>query len=142
MKKFLFLLTLPVLVLNGFLISAVSAQTEENNADRFSQTEDFDGILPSSDTNPVLAQKIETGDLHLEDVFIFVVKIIDLLAKLAGSIAVILLLYSGFQLIISGATDDKEQAKNTIKYAFTGLAVTFLAWLIVFLIKSQMLGAT
>ncbi|MCF7846793.1 MAG: pilin [Candidatus Gracilibacteria bacterium] len=129
-----------LLLILGLGWSPVRAQAPNNNPARFERSEDFDGVLPSEDTNPALAEKIQTGDLHLDDVFIFIVKLIDLGAKIAGSIAVIFLLYGGFQLMISGVSDDKEKAKTTIRYALTGLAVTFLAWLIVYLIKYQMLG--
>ncbi|NJP03979.1 hypothetical protein HC823_01815 [Candidatus Gracilibacteria bacterium] len=82
-----------------------------------------------------------TGNLHLDDVFWVIIKLIDLVSKIAGSVAVLFLLYGGIQLMISGISDDKESAKNTIKYALMGLVVTFMAWLIVKLVETQMLGA-
>ncbi len=85
-----------------------------------------------------LGTKIKGGCVQLSDVPFIVIHLIDLFTKLAGTIAVIFLLYAGFQMIISGVTDDREKAKNTIKYALTGLIVSFLAWVIVNLVQVQL----
>ncbi len=85
-----------------------------------------------------LGQKIRGGCVELSDVPFLVIHLIDLCTKLAGTIAVIFLLYAGFQMIISGVSDDREAAKNTIKYALTGLVVSFLAWVIVNLVQVQL----
>jgi|GEM_PF-1809590 hypothetical protein len=82
--------------------------------------------------------KIKGGCVQLSDLPILIIHLIDLCTKLAGTIAVIFLLYAGFQMILSGVTDDREKAKNTIKYALTGLIVSFLAWVIVNLIQVQL----
>ena len=82
--------------------------------------------------------KIKGGCVQLSDAPLLVIKLIDLCTKLAETIAVIFLLYAGFQMIISGVSDDREAAKNTIKYALTGLIVSFLAWVIVNLVQVQL----
>lgn len=87
-----------------------------------------------------IGQKIQTGDVHLDDIFVILIKLMDLASKLAGSIAVCYLMYGGFQYVTSGFTDAKEDAKNTIKWAIVGLFVTFFAWLIITVIKSQLPG--
>ncbi len=115
--------------------------------------DEFDGIIPSQGTvveskdsegNVIksrdLGKAFANGDLHVDDVFWVIIKLIDLVSKIAGSVAVLFLLYGGIQLMISGISDDKESAKNTIKYALMGLVVTFMAWLIVKLVETQMLG--
>jgi len=71
---------------------------------------------------------------------IILVKMIDLITKLAGTIAVLFLIYGGYQYMIGGITDDKEGAKKTIQYAVMGLIVTFLAYVIVNLVQTQFLG--
>jgi len=48
------------------------------------------------------------------------------------------ILYAGFQLIMSGLTEDREAAKNTMKWAIVGLVVCLLAWVIVNLIQVQL----
>ena len=105
---------------------------------------DFDGIIPSRETSDeailALTDRVETGTLHVTDVLYFIVKFIDLVSGLAGTLCVLMLLYGGFQYMISGLNDDKESAKKTIRYAITGLIVTFLAYLIVNLLFKQFTG--
>ncbi len=105
---------------------------------------DFDGIIPSHTDKDIavneLANRVEMGELHVTDILYFIVKLIDLVSALAGTLSVLMLLYGGFQYMISGLNDDKESAKKTIRYALTGLVVSFLAYLIVNLIFLQFTG--
>lgn len=107
-------------------------------------SEDFDGIIPSRETGDeainALADRVETGTLQVTDILYFIVKLIDLVSSLAGTLCVLMLLYGGFQYMISGLNDDKESAKKTIRYAITGLIVSFLAYLIVNLLFVQFTG--
>ena len=105
---------------------------------------DFDGVIPTGNTGNQavtnLSGRIETGTVEITDVLYFIVKLIDLVSMLAGSICVLMLLYGGYQYMISGLNDDKEAAKKTFRYAITGLVITFLAYLIVNLIFAQFTG--
>ncbi len=105
---------------------------------------DFDGIIPSRNVDDEvvqrLADRVEMGSLRVTDLLYFIVKMIDLISALAGTLSVLMLLYGGFQYMMSGLNDDKESAKKTIRYAITGLVVSFLAYLIVNLIFSQFTG--
>lgn len=105
---------------------------------------DFDGVIPSRDTEDEailsLAGRVETGTLHVTDILYFIVKLIDLVSGLAGTLCVLMLLYGGFQYMMSGLNDDKESAKKTIRYAIMGLIVSFLAYLIVNLLFVQFTG--
>lgn len=105
---------------------------------------DFDGIIPSRDTSDeavlALTDRVEMGTLHVTDILYFIVKLIDLVSGLAGTLCVLMLLYGGFQYMISGLNDDKESAKKTIRYAITGLIVAFLAYLIVNILFKQFTG--
>ena len=118
----------------------VFAQTQEQVGGGI----DFDGIIPTTKTGDSavtdLAGRIQTGTVEVTDVLFFIVKLIDLVSMLAGSICVLMLLYGGYQYMISGITDDKESAKKTFRYALTGLVITFLAYLIVNLVFSQFTG--
>lgn len=112
---------------------------------------DFDGIIPNKDSVVgtsegdekvrQIAERVKNGTLDLTDVFIFILKLIDLVTKIAGSIAVIAILYASIQFMVSGVTDEKEQAKTTLKYAIIGLIVTFGAWLMVNLLLVQLGGS-
>lgn len=78
-----------------------------------------------------MAKKITDGTVELNDIPIILLDFIDLVSKWAGTIAVIMLVFGGLKLIASGITEDKEGAKNTIKWALIGLIVALCAWLIV-----------
>jgi len=110
----------------------------------WAQAGDFDGVIPSRTTGDEnitrLADRVEMGTLGVLDILYFIVKLIDLVSALAGTLSVLMLLYGGFQYMISGLNDDKESAKKTIRYAITGLVVSFLAYLIVNLIFLQFTG--
>jgi len=85
-----------------------------------------------------IGAKISGGCVGLSDIPIIIIKLIDLVTKLAGTVAVIFGLYAGYQLITSELTQDREAAKNTIKYVAIGLAVCLLAWVIVNVIQVQL----
>lgn len=110
----------------------------------WAQVTDFDGVIPTRGTGDTaitdLANRVEMGELRVTDVLYFIVKLIDLVSALAGTLCVLMLLYGGFQYMMSGLNDDKESAKKTLRYALTGLAVSFLAYLIVNLVFSQFTG--
>jgi len=98
----------------------------------------FKGVIPAEGE---LGDKIKKGTVSLTDIPQVLVYVIDLVALLAGTIAVIALIYGGFQYMISGLVDDKQKAKTTIKWAIFGLLVTFSAWILVNLIQVQMTSA-
>jgi len=108
---------------------------------------DFEGIIPSgnvpgvSEKTKALSSRIKRGQVTLGDTVLILVKMIDLVTKLAGTIAVLMLIYGGYQYMIGGISDDKEGAKKTIQYAIMGLIVTFLAYVIVNMVKVQFLGS-
>ena len=100
----------------------------------------FKGVIPAPDGPGSLGQKIKDGSIHMADIPAVLIHIIDLVTLLAGTVAVIFLLYGGIQFIFSGLTEDKEAAKNTIKWAIIGLIITFSAWIVVNLIQVQLTG--
>ena len=76
-------------------------------------------------------EKIESGDMELNDIPLLLINFVDFISAWAGTISVIMLVWGGLKLIASGITEDKEGAKNTIKWALIGLIVSLTAWLIV-----------
>ncbi len=98
----------------------------------------FKGVIPVQKGVDSLGYKIQNGTVTLNDIPLVIIHFIDLATKLAGTIAVIFILYAGFQMMTSGVTESKESAKNTLKWAVVGLTVTFLAWVIVNLIQVQL----
>jgi hypothetical protein len=110
-----------------------------------SEYSDFKGIIPSSknnasDATKKLSKRIKNGQVNLGDVIIVITKTIDFITKIAGTIAVVFLIYGGYQYMLGSISDDKEGAKKTIQYAIIGLIVAFMAYLIVNLVKVQFLG--
>jgi len=98
----------------------------------------IDGIIPSN--NHEIGKKIKEGRIELNDFPIFIVQAIDLITRIAGTIAVLVLVVGGVQYMVGGFSDNTDKGKNTIKYALIGLAVSFLAWVIVNLVQTQLTG--
>jgi hypothetical protein len=92
------------------------------------------GIIPSS-----VGKKIKDGTVALTDIPVVIIHFIDFLTEIAGTVAVIFILYAGFQFITSGLNESaREEAKKTIQYAIIGLVVALLSWVIVNVIQVQM----
>jgi len=67
----------------------------------------------------------------------FILKTIVFLTKIIGTLAMLILIIGGFQLMVSqGDETGLENGKNTIKYAIIGLVITFLSYIIVTSIQS------
>lgn len=92
------------------------------------------GIIPAADpkapneTQNRFATKVADGTLELNDLPFVIIYWIDWLTSLAASVAVVFLVYGGYQYLFSGVTDDKEDGKKTFLYAISGLIVVFFAW--------------
>lgn len=81
--------------------------------------------------NDVLACAIKTGKIHFWMIPHFIVYFIEFMIGIAGLIAILFIVIGGYQLVISGATDQKDNAKNTIKHALMGLVLVLVAWVVV-----------
>lgn len=129
MKNFILLLLLFLFFSVFFFSNKTFAQTNETTTSFQNQ-----GIIPAIDYNnqespqSQFAKKVEDGTLALNDVPFVVIYWINWLNSLAASIAVVFLIYGGYQYMFSGVTDDKEDGKKTVLYAILGLCVTFFAW--------------
>jgi hypothetical protein len=102
---------------------------------------DIPTLLPSENANIGggkrgqcigMADMIRTGNIHLYNISCFLLYFTQMLVGLAGSIAVIMVMYGGYRYLISG--ENQEEAKKTITYALIGLVVTLSAWIIVDLV--------
>jgi hypothetical protein len=158
MQKFFQALVITILFL-GFTLG-VHAQSSEGSPEHnelLQRLEDeevnFDGLIPSAnyidqagESQPntgragELGRKIENGTIGLKDMPIFIVKAIDLFSKIAGSVAVLMLMYGGIQYMFGELLGSKDKAKQTITYAISGLVLTFFAWLIINIVKTQLTG--
>ncbi len=64
--------------------------------------------------------------------------ILNYVLTILGAIAVIMIVYSGIQMIISQGNSEKvAQARRSIVYAFAGLVVIFFAQVIVLFIFNE-----
>ena len=86
-------------------------------------------ILPGTGE---LAEKIQTGEIHLTDLPLFIIEFINFGLIIAGSISLLFLVIGGYRYIIGGVVQaQREQGKNTIIYALLGLVIALLSWAIV-----------
>jgi Type IV secretion system pilin len=61
----------------------------------------------------------------------FFERIIGIMASLVGSVAVLMMTWGGFQMIISGGGDQYERGKSTMKRAALGIVVVLGAYILV-----------
>lgn len=82
-----------------------------------------------------------TGDFTWIDIINFLLHIIQLLLSLAAVLAIILIMYGGFQMVFGSIVDDKESGKKTIQFSIIGLIVTLSAWIMVDILVSFLTNA-
>jgi hypothetical protein len=161
MKKFFLLFIMVSMVSTQFLAVHVSAQelgtllpkpTEEDldcneiltKLERFTgkskdgKTTGPQGMfkdMDSDDRNDVLACGIKTGKINFWMIPHFIVYFIEFLIGISALIAILFIVISGYQFIIAGATDKRDQAKGTVMYAVLGLVLVSVAWVVVNIIQ-------
>ena len=81
--------------------------------------------------NSILGCGIKTGRIHFWMVPYFIVYIIEFIVNISALIAILFVVIGGYKYIVSGVSDQKEGAKNTIMHALLGLAVVAAAWIII-----------
>jgi len=95
-------------------------------------------VLPGDNTNIGgfgdacigLANMIRTGQISLRQIPCFIKYFSQTLIAIAGSVAVIFVMYGGYRYVL-GSEEGKGEAKKTITYALIGLAVSLLSWTMV-----------
>lgn len=85
--------------------------------------------------NDVLACAVITGKISFWMVPFYIVYLIEFAIGISGLIAIAFLVIGGFQYVIGGVTEKQETAKNTIKFALTGLVIVLTAWVVVNLVQ-------
>jgi len=126
------ILLIPTLMLVGFFSVGLAplAAAQSNFAPP--------SVLPGDDANIGgygdacigLARMIRTGDLSLRQIPCFIKYFSQTLIAIAGSIAVIFVMYGGYQYVLGGQ-DAQAEAKKTITYALIGLVISLMAWVLV-----------
>ncbi len=87
------------------------------------------GTVAARDT--ALTCGIKSGRIPLWLIPFYIVRVIDFLLFFGGLISVLFMVIGGYHMIIGSYSEEKENGKNTIKYAILGLVVTLLAYTIV-----------
>lgn len=95
-----------------------------------------DGVFTLIPESGPLAEKFTSGDFDWIDIVYYALYLIRFLVSVAGIVAVILLMISGFQYIFGASMDDDEQGKKSIQNTLIGFAIVLLSWTIVDLIIS------
>ncbi len=81
-------------------------------------------------------EQFRTGNFTWNDIINFLLHIIQFLLSIGGILAVILVMYGGFQYIFGAISEDKESGKTTITSALIGFVVILMAWIIVDIVIS------
>ncbi len=84
------------------------------------------------------SERIRTGDLHLDDVPNVIKGLIDIFIGLAGTIAVIFVIYWSYRLLFGSLSWDHTKWRETIIMALTGFVIAILSWFIVKLIFNNL----
>lgn len=85
----------------------------------------------SSKLREALGCAIKIGRIKLFMLPYFVTYLIEFLLVVAGMIAVIFVMYGGFQYVLGGLTEDKESGKKIITHALLGLVIASAAWIVI-----------
>ena len=111
-----------------------------------SQHQDFKNL--KFDVNKILSlDPSEQHQKYLNEnvqspILSFALSMIDYATTIIGSLAIIVLIAGGFMLMIAqGDTTKIDEAKEVVKFAAIGLAITFLSYLIAIFIQSLFITA-
>ncbi len=85
-----------------------------------------------------LGNTIQNGNASLNLIPQLVIYWIQWILSMAGGLAVIMVMFGGYQYIIGGSTSSKEGGMRTIIWALGGLFVSFFAWWLIELIQVWM----
>lgn len=74
---------------------------------------------------------MKLGKIRLFMIPFFIMFIVKTLLGVAGILAVLFVVYGGFQYVVGGISEAKDEGKKTIQHALIGLLIALSAWLIV-----------
>lgn len=143
MKKILLIIVTAV-ILNLIILSGnslVFADTESDlSKGTFNVREwlDIDQDSGSTDTQPqtYFNKKCTLGEEAEGPIICFTLTILDFATQIIGSIALILIIISGFMLMLAQGNQQKlDEAKDIAKYAVIGLIITFMSYIITIFVQ-------
>jgi hypothetical protein len=96
-------------------------------------------VLPGLNKNEVndsLIEKLQSGNIHLSDLPLFIASFIEAAIVFAGIVSFLMILVGGYQYIIGGVYSDmRENGKNTLIYAISGFVLALLSYAIVTIVQ-------
>lgn len=111
-----------------FFALATSLITSLVSSDAFA-----DNILGAPDS------KLKNGNITFNDIPVMINHATNYVLGLAGTIAMIMIIYGAFQMsLIAITSDDKKKGADTIKHGIIGFVIAASAWLIVKVVISNL----
>ena len=95
------------------------------------ETEFKNKAKDTAERTHMLACAVRLGKLHLFMLPFFIGYFVQFLLLIGGLIAVLFVVYGGYQYAVGGLIEDKESGKKTITHALVGVVVSLAAWIIV-----------
>ncbi|MBT4917440.1 hypothetical protein HN709_01475 [Candidatus Peregrinibacteria bacterium] len=152
MKKKLLTILLLTIICFTSVSTAFAKTTKELAADAATAKEDaaYDAKL-KKDHDTLKNLKFDVGDVlsvggpdstYFTDknnapIVSFILRVIEFATNIMGSIAVIILIVAGFMFMFAqGNQQQLDEAKEVVKYAFIGLALTFFSYIITVFLQS------
>ena len=89
----------------------------------------------SASKEDILACAIKTGRINFWMIPHFVVYFIEFLIGISALVAILFFVIAGYQFIIAGATDQRDNAKKTVLNAILGIILVSVAWVVVNVIQ-------
>ncbi len=78
-------------------------------------------------------------DQNVEDVRFQIARIINIVLSFLGIIAVVLIIFAGFQWMTAGGNEEQiKKAKGLLKNAVIGLVIILMAWSITYFIMTRL----
>jgi len=131
----LILTTLVLIAAHGFETAMASAETLKNT------TFDVSEVLKlKAQEQP--QEYFQANSDGNAPIVVLILKIIEFATRIIGSIAVLLLIISGFRMILSEGDQQKlDDAKENLKFAIIGLVATFTSFVLVLFIQGLFTNA-
>lgn len=103
----------------------ITQDTIQTKESRFQKSK-LNGIIPPDGT---IGKAITNGDVKLSTVADLIFYWIDYFTYIIGGLAILNIIYGGYQYVIGSVSDEKERGKKSVTYALVGVFITFCSWM-------------
>ncbi len=133
MKQILIII-ISLFILTPFLQANLTFATNEDNSFDIKEGTFNVGEWLKLDGQPQTYFNEEKNNAPIVE---FIIRILEFATKIIGSIAILLLIITGFMFMFSqGNQQGLDKAKEMIKYVIIGLLITFLSYIITIFVQS------